>query len=107
MSDKSPASSPSKLRFDTPTHSSALPNWIGHRASNTSSATEGLRLEVCPINPQTLVARIFVRSVLHGRSECHAAFSWIEIKPFLSPDSTIESRSADVAVRTQQVQSSV
>ena len=78
-----------------------------YRASNTSSVTEGARLEIFPINVRTLVAVSFVRLVSQGRSECHAASSWIEIKPFLSPNSTIESRSADVAVRMQQVQSSV
>jgi hypothetical protein len=42
-----------------------------------------------------------------GLFECHAASYLIEINVFLSPNSTITSSSADVAVRVQQVQSSV
>ncbi len=73
-----------------------LPDRFGCRASNSSSVAEYARLEMFSVLLES-----------QGCSECHAASSRIEIKPFLSPNSTIKSRSADAAVRMQHVQSSV
>jgi hypothetical protein len=68
------------------------------------------RSRTCPFPTQVSIATKFpfqVRELAGVRFAGHAAPKWIEIKPPLSPDSTIESRSADLAVRTQHVHSRV
>jgi hypothetical protein len=68
------------------------------------------RSRACRSNAQASIATQFRFQDLEPavqRFAGQAASAVIAIKPFLRPDPTIESRSADVAVRMQQVQSSV
>jgi hypothetical protein len=75
--------------------------------ARAQGACDGEDLDMTTDEAYVLAAVIARLREQQGQFECQAASTQIAIRPLLSPNSTIESSSVDVAVRMQQVQSSV